>query len=344
MRVRQRVDYSDASWANPICIVSNYDELILKSIFTGVEVTMRRILSIDGGGIRGSLTACILVGLEEQLGQPCAKVFDMVAGTSTGALIASAIAAGLSAESILSIYAGEPCKEIFNVPGIEVWPKRLAEGHAFDSNNIVKVLNTAFGANANWTLNNCPLRILLTARSVSGHTWYFVQDRPNNAKSVGEALLVQCAAASAAAPTYFSPVYVNPAHGKLIGWCFDGGVGDLANPVYQACVEAFVYDDFKPDPAETQVISLGTGYYCLNEVNPPGGFIPTLSWTLDSLLSAAGEQQTEIVNRHYPGILQRFNWQLPKAIDEADVSAIPDLIQLGKQEAAKMDWKKILGM
>jgi patatin-like phospholipase/acyl hydrolase len=303
---------------------------------------MRRILSIDGGGIRGSLTACILVALEEQVGQPCSKVFDMVAGTSTGALIASAIAAGLSAENILSFYAGEPCKEIFNVPGIAVWPKRLLEGYAFDSNNIVKVLQSAFGAAANWTLNDSPLRILLTARGVGGHTWYFVQDRPNNAKTVGGASLVQCVAASAAAPTYFSPVYVSPANGNLIGWCFDGGVGDLANPVYQACVEAFVYDDFKPTPDETQVISLGTGYYCANEVNPPKGFIATLSWTLDSLLTAAGDQQTEIVNRHYPGILQRFNWRLPKPIDEADVSAIPELIAIGKQGAAKMDWKKIL--
>jgi uncharacterized protein len=305
---------------------------------------MRRILSIDGGGIRGSLTACILVALEEQVGQPCAKVFDMVAGTSTGALIASAIAAGLSAETILSIYAGEPATEIFNVPGFAVWPKRLAQGYAFDSNNIIKVLNSAFGAAANWTLNDCPLRILITARGVGGRTWYFVQDRPNNAKTVGGASLVQCAAASSAAPTYFSPVYVNPANGHLIGWCFDGGVGDLANPVYQACVEAFVYDDFKPSPADTQVISLGTGYFCPNVVNPPDGFIATLTWTLDSLLTAAGEQQTEIVNRHYPGMLQRFNWQLSKAIDEADVSAIPDLIALGKQEAAKMDWKKILQM
>jgi hypothetical protein len=88
-------------------------------------------------------------------------------------------------------------------------------------------------------------------------------------------------------------------------------------------VEAFVYHDFKPTPDETQVISLGTGYYCPIEVNPPGGFIPTLSWTLDSLLTAAGEQQTAIVKRHYPGILQRFNWWLPKAIDEADVSGFP---------------------
>lgn len=266
----------------------------------------------------------------------------MVAGTSTGALIASAIAAGLSAETILSIYSGEPCKEIFNVPGIAVWPVRLAQGYAFDSNNIVKVLNAAFGQAANWTLNDCPLRVLLTARSVSGHTWYFVQDRPKNAKTVGGASLVQCAAASAAAPTYFSPVYVNPANNNLIGWCFDGGVGDLANPVYQACVEAFVYDDFQPTPGQPQVISLGAGFYIPNEVNPPNGFIDTLSWTLDSLLTAAGDQQTEIVNRHYPGLLQRFNRQLPKAIDEADLSAIPALIALGKQEAAKMDWKKIL--
>jgi len=77
--------------------------------------------------------------------------------------------------------------------------------------------------------------------------------------------------------------------------------------------------------------------YSGQQVNPPSGFINTLSWTLDSLLSSAGDQQTEIAQRHYPGIIQRFNWELPRAIDEADTSAIPDLIALGKQEVAKLD-------
>ena len=301
---------------------------------------MKRILSIDGGGIRGALTACFLVELEKQMGAPCRELFQMVAGTSTGALIAAAIAVGVPATRILDIYVNR-AKEIFTCPSIAAWPKRLAIGHAYNSDNIAEVLQSEFGKCKDWTLNDCPIRILLTARGVSGHTWYFVQDRPKNARQVGGASLIECACASAAAPTYFSPVYVSPANGRLIGWCYDGGVGDVANPVHQACVEAFDYDDFLP--AETRVISLGTGYFCSGTVNPPGGFIGTLAWTLDSLLSAAGWQQTDLVHRYYPGVLQRFNWALPKSIDEADVSAIPELVQLGTTQAAKFDWASVLG-
>jgi patatin-like phospholipase/acyl hydrolase len=64
----------------------------------------KSILSIDGGGIRGIIPASTLVALEQQLGKPVRDCFDFVAGTSTGALIAAAVAAGVPATQILNIY------------------------------------------------------------------------------------------------------------------------------------------------------------------------------------------------------------------------------------------------
>src|SRR5581483_7579184 len=136
----------------------------------------KRILSIDGGGVRGALTACFLVKLEQQVGKPCREIFDFVAGTSTGALIAAAIAAGVPATRILEIYT-QRAGEIFNVSPLLTWPARFARGYAFKSANVVRVLQGEFGAAASWTLNDCPIRILLTARGVNGQTWYFVRDR-----------------------------------------------------------------------------------------------------------------------------------------------------------------------
>jgi len=299
----------------------------------------KRILSIDGGGVRGALTACFLVKLEQQVGKPCREIFDFVAGTSTGALIAAAIAAGVPATRILEIYT-QRAGEIFNVSPLLTWPARFARGYAFKSANVVRVLQGEFGAAASWTLNDCPIRILLTARGVNGQTWYFVRDGDRNSQYVGGASLDECAAASAAAPTYFTGLKVNPANGHTIGWCFDGGAGDLGNPVYQACVEAFAYDDFTPET--TSVISLGTGYYPSADPNPPCGLLATLSWTLDSLLNSASDQQSELVNRHYPGVMQRFNWKLPHAIDMAAASAIPELVAIGRQLSSQMDWASIL--
>jgi uncharacterized protein len=299
----------------------------------------QRILSLDGGGIRGCLTACALVELEKQIGKPCREVFAYAAGTSTGALIASAIAVGLPAEQILGIYQNR-AKEIFTHSIDIAWVLRIAKGYAYDPSNIQKVLTSEFGSAADWTLNDSPVRLLLTAKQVNEHPWYFVQDRPKNAKTTGRLRLIDCAVASASAPTYFSAWYVPPTSGHLIGWCFDGGTGIAGNPVYQACVEAFYYDDFTP--ADTMVISLGTGYYPDREANPPSGLLNALTWTIDSLLDSPEDQQTQIVRRHFPGILQRFNWELPESIDMSDASKIPMLIELGQKYAAQMDWQKIL--
>jgi len=50
-----------------------------------------RILSIDGGGIRGIIPAMILAELERRAGRPACRLFDFIAGTSTGGIIALAV-------------------------------------------------------------------------------------------------------------------------------------------------------------------------------------------------------------------------------------------------------------
>ena len=53
---------------------------------------MRRILSIDGGGIKGTQPAAFLAGLEEDLDEPIGRYFDLIAGTSTGGILAIGLA------------------------------------------------------------------------------------------------------------------------------------------------------------------------------------------------------------------------------------------------------------
>jgi uncharacterized protein len=297
---------------------------------------MKWILSIDGGGIRGIIPTATLVALEQQLNKPARECFDFLAGTSTGALIAAALAAGLPATQILDIYV-KRSSEIFSPPKVVADPKRLIDGYMYDPKNIQRVLNSEFGLAANWVLNDSPVRLLLTAKGINTHPWYFVRDNPNNARTTGGLNLVDCAVASAAAPTYFSPWTLD-----LIGKptvLVDGGTGVTGNPTYQACVEAFYYDDFQV--SETRVVSLGTGFYPVGN-NVPDGLLGWVDWTVNALLDAPEEQQTQLVKRHFPGILQRFNWQLPSNIDMADTSQIPTLVKLGQQVAAAMDWTGIL--
>ncbi|MEZ0115142.1 patatin-like phospholipase/acyl hydrolase [Catenulispora sp. EB89] len=65
---------------------------------------MRKILSIDGGGIKGVFPAAFLAGVEESVEAPIGDYFDLIVGTSTGGIIAIGLGLGLSAQEILAFY------------------------------------------------------------------------------------------------------------------------------------------------------------------------------------------------------------------------------------------------
>ena len=68
------------------------------------EQMPRRILSIDGGGILGTFPAAFLAEMEKDLDHPIGSYFDLIAGTSTGGILAIGLAMGLSASSLLDLY------------------------------------------------------------------------------------------------------------------------------------------------------------------------------------------------------------------------------------------------
>ena len=66
-----------------------------------------QILALDGGGVRGIFSAALLAGLERDLGRPIVCYFDLVVGTSTGGIIAAALAADVSADAMVDIYVAK---------------------------------------------------------------------------------------------------------------------------------------------------------------------------------------------------------------------------------------------
>ena len=65
---------------------------------------MKRILTIDGGGIRGTFPAAFLANLEQNLEHSIGRYFDLISGTSTGGIIAIGLALGMTAMEILELY------------------------------------------------------------------------------------------------------------------------------------------------------------------------------------------------------------------------------------------------
>ncbi|MGD0669384.1 MAG: patatin-like phospholipase family protein [Bryobacteraceae bacterium] len=298
---------------------------------------MQYILSIRGGGIRGIIPACCLVKLEAQLGGTTRDHIAYCAGTSTGALLTAAVAAGVPATDILKIYT-DRSKEIFTPTGIVADTKRVAEGFMYDPTNLRDVLASVFGAAASWAVNDCPIGVMISATAMNGHNWFFVRDNPKNAGTTGSVKLVDAAVASACCPTYFDHWKIDGIDGQTI-YFFDGGVGGTANPVYQACAEAFEYDTFTP--AGTRVIALGTGYYPGSD-EPPSGLLQIVDWTVNTLIDTSEDWADQAVNRQWPGIATGINPLLPSDIDEADLSAIPTLVTVGQQLAANLDWTRLI--
>ena len=299
---------------------------------------MNNILSIRGGGIRGIIPCCCLMKLESQLGGLTRDHIDFCAGTSTGALLTAAVAAGIPASELLKVYT-DRSHEVFTPTGPAAVAKRIVDGFMYDPRHLRDVLVSIFGPAASWKINDSPIRVMISATAMDGHNWFFVKDNFKNNRTTGAVKLIDAAVASACAPTYFDHWRIDGIMGQTI-YFFDGGAGGTANPVYQACVEAFEYDSFQP--ADTRVVALGTGYFPASG-DPPSGLLKTIGWTTSTLVDSAEDWAGDAVNRQWPGVMRDFNPLLPGDIDEADLSAIPTLVELGQKMAADMDWKQILG-
>lgn len=297
----------------------------------------RRILSVDGGGVRGIIPAVALAALERATGRLTREHFDFVAGTSTGAVIAGAVAAGIPADRLVSLYRRRGPELFRKVPLVSLL-RRIALGNMYDVGTLRRMIGEELGANARWRVNDAPVDIMVTAKGLDdGHPWYFVKDRPGeNAGRTGSLPLADCVTASAAAPTYFAPW---PVEG--IGLLVDGGAGVAGNPVYQACVEAFEYTGAY-QPAGTVVVSLGTGRFL--DRPRPTWLWTWLEWVLAEMFRSPGEQQTELVARHYASAaLYRIDVRLPRdfPIDSLGPS-FDELERLAGRLASLIDWPAVL--
>ena len=83
----------------------------------------RRVLSIDGGGIRGIIPALVLAHLEQQTGEPCSALFDLMVGTSTGGVLAL----GLSVEdgSARPLFSAQQLVKLYEEHGEEIFEQSL---------------------------------------------------------------------------------------------------------------------------------------------------------------------------------------------------------------------------
>ena len=221
--------------------------------------TKRRILCIDGGGILGTFPAAFLAALEEHIEPPIGRYFDLIAGTSTGGIIAAGLALGLPAKEILKLYEQDG-PAIFADNGLPAlrWisrcfrsAQRLAVAK-YNSDPLHKALTKALGEKK---IGDASTRLMLPAWNPKAQCIhvYKTSHHPRLAFDY-KVRVVDAVMATTSAPTYFRQHTSDDNVGLI-----DGGVW-ANNPIAVATVEAIALLNWSPDTLN--ILSLG----CLNEL------------------------------------------------------------------------------
>lgn len=211
---------------------------------------MRRILSLGGGGIKGAATAAYLAHLEQASGRRIANCFDLIAGTSTGGIIAIALALGVSASDLVQFYVKDG-PSIFPedrpTAGITGYVARFSRSN-YEAGALQKALA---GRIADRLLGEASTRLVVPAVQPARAEMYLFKTRHHPLFRQDHRLrAIDVAMATSAAPT-FLPQHVVTGKGPFA----DGGLW-ANNPVGVAVTEAVSYLEWQPE--DLHVLSLET--------------------------------------------------------------------------------------
>lgn len=294
-----------------------------------------RILCIDGGGIRGLIPAEIIKNWEMTLG-PIAKNFHMVAGTSTGGILACALSQGVTAEKLIGFYRSQ---------GPLIFSSNMLAlgglgGELYDASNLVSAIKSVLKGN----LSSVSKDLLVTSYNIESQSPFLFKswkargyelDR-NETPTQNDFDIVDVSRATSAAPTYFQPAQIKSKAGKTYP-LIDGGVyaNNPAMCAYTAARRLY------PRADEYIIVSLGTGalikplpYSDAANFGMAGWLRPLLDIMFNGVAAT-----TEYELSQFPGVSQyRFQTNLTgasEALDDASSSNLDNLIKCADKTAQK---------
>lgn len=249
-----------------------------------------RILSIDGGGICGVLPASVLAELERRYlgGQRIGDYFDLVAGTSTGGIIALGLAKGLTAAAIRDLYLNTGTK-IF--PPTGRWGRMfrlLGRGvrYSYDRKPLETELIRLFGSSV---LGESRVRLCIPAfEGRHGEPWIYKTPHHPDYQLDKVERMVTVGLSTSAAPTFFEALDANGY--RMV----DGGIW-ANNPVMNAVADALAC--FQLERRQIQVLSLGCGEtaFRVDDAQARGGM---LHWR-NALFAAMRAQSLNALGQAY---------------------------------------------
>jgi len=233
----------------------------------------RKLLALDGGGIRGALTLEVLVKIETMLAKATGRgdkfrlcqFFDYIGGTSTGAIIAAALARGMSAPEVLQFYK-QAGPDMFD----KAWLLARVR-HLYETKPLAEQLQAVFGADTTLEPQYLKSLLLVVTRNVTTDSPWPISSNPRakyNELTRPDCNLKiplwQLVRASTAAPIFFEPEVIqwdakNPAKRFVF---VDGGMTPYNNPAFLLYRMATLPEyklGWKTGEKNLLVISIGTG-------------------------------------------------------------------------------------
>lgn len=245
-----------------------------------------RILSLDGGGLRGIFTCHVLNKLSYYLGEPLSSKFDLVIGTSTGSIIGGMISSNIPTSKILTLYK-TLAKEVFVEDSnlVNRCLRRIGLRPKYDIDKLENLILNKVGSH---TLNELSSKYSAIAYDVKHDRPFFFKSWD---KDMGSIRLCDVMCMSSACPTIFSGrefIYKGVQHLMV-----DGGLG-VCNPIMIGITQGL---KLGYSLNNIQIISIGTGEepyeFTLKDITEWG----TLQWATkmtNILFSANDEVQTSV--------------------------------------------------
>jgi len=311
----------------------------------------RRILALDGGGIRGILTLGVLERLESELRVALAAgddfrlcdFFDLVGGTSTGAIIAAAIARGLSIQEIAGFYRQFGREAFRKRRLIERWQSLYGDGE------VARLLKDTFGADTDLRPENLRcLLVAVTRNSTTDSAWPISSNPsaryndPARADCNLRIPLWQLVRASTAAPVFFPPEVIrwDPNDDAKAFVFVDGGTTAYNNPAFLlfrlATTPAYRLN-WATGERNLLIVSVGTGSGPIvgpEADDPETNALAAVSNTLSALMSQASVDQDvncRVIGRcAFGGLIDRELGDLVPTDNAAPPQLLPLEVDTGK--------------
>ena len=297
----------------------------------GPNKYFRRVLSIDGGGIRGIIPALVISHLEQKTGQPASELFDLIVGTSTGGMLALGLA--LQMEEGAPQFNAKQMVKLYGVHGGEIfeqslWRKLRSVGgvleEAYSHEALERILNLYFGAH---TLADCSVPAMVTSYDIQNRRTVFFKSWH---EEHGMILCSEAARATSAAPTYFEPTKITWAEESAT--LVDGGIF-INSPSVSAYAEARKL--FPNEPIA--LLSLGTGeltrvipYEAARTWGSALWVMSLLDCMFDGVSKAADHQMRLLLGDHYLRLQTPLHYASDD-MDDASRGNIRNLKQTAKE-------------